>query len=65
MAKKTTRKPAKFIKDDSMSDAEKLAFAMDYLTERYEAQKESGRPSARITATFPTIEEVFDLARKL
>lgn len=48
-----------------MSDAEKLAFAMDYLTERYEAQKESGRPSARITATFPTIEEVFDLARKL
>lgn len=64
MAKKTTKK-RKFVQDDSMTDADKLNFAMDYLTQKFEAGKDSGRPSQRITNTFPTIEEVFDLAKKL
>lgn len=62
MAKK---KPARFVQDDSMTDADRLDFAFSYLKERFEARKDTGRPSERLTNTFPTIEEVFDLARKL
>lgn len=62
----TRKKKAEgFVQDDSMTDADKLAFAMGYLTERFEAQKQNTRPSARLSITFPTIEDVFDLAKKL
>lgn len=65
MAKKKADKPTGFVEDDSMTDADKLDFAFQYLMQQFEAKKETGRPSERLTNTFPTIEEVFDLAKKL